>query len=258
MTRGVVSAFDEHATGYARTVGQTLLPVAHRVVDLAALRPGEAVLDVGTGTGTAAGFATGEGRSVFGIDAAPGMIALARTNVPAATFKVMDFAQTEFADGIFDVVIGSHSLLFAADRVAALREWWRVTRRGGRLAISVPGPQALTPTAIYHDVYARFGIDTSGRYPTASELGAQAAAAGWEAPTVGADEEVVIRLATEELFRTWRGIGTRAETTRDWTPDEHEALTREMLAVTPRDAGGTYVIPFGVLYLTASRAALDA
>lgn len=245
--------FDEYATGYERTLARTLEPVARRVVDAAALQPGEAVLDAGTGTGTAAAFAVGEGRSVFGIDGAPAMVELARRNVPEATFKVMDFADTEFADGTFDAVIASHSLLFATDRVAALREWRRVTRPGGRLSLSVPGPEDLTPTVLYREIYARHGISTAGRYPGPDELRALAEAAGWGEVEMAADPTVAIRLADEELFRAWRGLGARGEATRDWTPEQHETLTREMLAVTPRDPSGGYVMPFGALFVTARR-----
>ena len=44
-----------------------------------------------------------------------------------------------------------------------------------------------------------------------------------------------------------------ADATADYTPEQHRALTDEMLAVTPRAADGTYRIPFGALYLTARR-----
>ena len=91
-------------------------------------QPGERVLDIGTGTGTAAAVALGEGRSVVGIDGAPGMLELARQRVHGASFAQMDFNELTFPAGSFDVILASHALLFAADRVAALAEWRRVTR----------------------------------------------------------------------------------------------------------------------------------
>lgn len=246
-------AFDANATGYERTIARTLEPVAERVVAAADLRPGETVLDAGTGTGTAARMAVGAGRSVIGIDGAPAMIGLARRNVPEAVFRVMDFSETEFADGAFDAVIASHSLLFATDRIATLREWRRITRPAGRLSLSVPGPEDLTPSVLYRDIYARHGISSAGRYPEPDELRADAEAAGWTDLALDADPTIAIRLADEDEFRTWRSLGARGEATRDWTPEQHEALTREMLAVTPRDADGRYVMPFGALFLTARR-----
>lgn len=246
-------SFDAGATGYEATIARTLLPVARRVVERADLQPNEHVLDVGTGTGTAAGAAMGEARSVFGIDGAPRMIEIATRNVPDATFKTMDFGSLEFPDGLFHAVVSSHALLFAEDRGAALREWLRVTRVGGRLSLSVPGPLERSPNALYAEIYARHGVDHAGRYPTEDELAALATDAGWTDIETEGDPSLVIRLPTEELFRTWRSIGSRAETTHDWTDAQHETLTTAMLAATPRDEDGAFVIPFGALFLTARR-----
>ena len=246
-------SFDTGAAGYEATIARTLLPVARRVVERAALRPGERVLDIGTGTGSAAAAAVGEGRVVIGIDGAPGMLELARRNVPLATFEVMDFTALGFADASFDVIVSSHALHFARDREAALREWLRVTRPGGRLSLSGPGPLAVTPSTLYAEIYAGVGIDTRGRYLGPGELRAVAETAGWAGVTTEADPSLVIRLETEELFRTWRRIGSQAEATRDWSEEQHEALTVAMLAATPRDDRGAFLIPFGAVYLSAHR-----
>jgi hypothetical protein len=40
--------------------------------------------------------------------------------------------------------------------------------------------------------------------------------------------------------------------TAHFTPEQHAALTAEMLAVTPRDAEGWLRVPFGALFLTAA------
>jgi SAM-dependent methyltransferase len=246
-------SFDVGAAGYEATIARTLLPVARRVVERAALRPDEHVLDVGTGTGSAAAAAVGEGRTVVGIDGAPGMLELARHNVPGASFEAMDFTALTFEDASFDVVVSSHALHFARDRETALREWLRVTRPGGRVSLSGPGPLEVTPSALYAHIYERTGIDTSGRYLGPEQLRAVAEAAGWADVATEADPSLVIRLGSEELFRTWRRIGSHAEATRDWSDEEHEALTVAMLAATPRDEDGAYVIPFGAIYLTARR-----
>ena len=231
----------------------SLRPIAGAVVRRAALRAGERVLDLGTGTGIAAAAARGEGRAVIGVDAAPGMLAIARAEVPGVTFEEMDFTALTFADANFDVVIAAHALLFAADQPATLREWLRVTRPGGRLSLSVPGPAGVTPSAIYGEIYERHGIDTVGRYPSPETLAATVAAAGWTGVDTAADPATAIRLADADAFRTWRGIGLRGSATAEYTPEQHRALTDEMLAATPRTADGAYRIPFGTLFLTARR-----
>jgi ubiquinone/menaquinone biosynthesis C-methylase UbiE len=247
--------FDANADGYERTIAQALLPVARRVVDSAELQPGDRVLDVGTGTGTAASFALGEGRAVIGIDGAPSMVELARQRVPDATFEAMDFSHLTFADATFDAVVASHSLLFAEDQVDALAEWLRVTRPGGRLSLSVPGPPDLTPTRLFREIYERHGISTAGSYPDLAAVRRDVEAAGWSDVRPSADPTVTIRFATEDLFRAWRSLGARGEATRDWTPEQHEALTTEMLAATPRDTDGAYVMPFGAIFVSARRPA---
>ncbi len=245
--------FSETAAGYAATMAPSLRRVAAEVIRRADLRPAERVLDIGTGTGIAAAAARGEGRQITGIDAAAGMLAIARAGVSGVTFEEMDFTDLRFEDGTFDVVIAAHSLLFATDRVAALGEWLRVTRPPGRLSLSVPGPGAVTPTAFDADVFERHGVDTTDRYPTQEELAGFARDAGWGDVETNADPHVEIVLPDEAAFRTWRSIGARGPATAHYTDAQHEALTDEMLAVTPRAADGTLHIPFGAIYLTARR-----
>ncbi len=247
--------FDRGAAGYEQTIARTLVPVAQHVVERARLRPGERVLDIGTGTGTAAAAALGDGRSVVGIDGAPAMLELARRQVHGASFAQMDFNELSFPGASFDVILASHSLLFAADRAAALAEWRRVTRPGGRLSLSVPGPDEVTPTAVYQEVFTRHGIGVADPYPTRQRLIDEAVAAGWMEPEVEEDGSVTIRLADETAFRTWRSIGPRGNLTADWSPEQHEALTRDMLAASSRERDGSYVIPFGAIYLTARNGA---
>ncbi len=254
MSRTPAERFSENAAAYAATMVPSLRPIAAEVVRRADLRARERVIDVGTGTGHAAALARGGDREVHGIDAAPGMLAIARREVPDVDFAEMDFAALGYPDASFDAVIAVHALLFGTDRVAVLREWRRIAAPSGRLSLSVPGPDAVTPTAIYADVYDRHGIDTSDRYPTAESLADLAADAGWTEVTVVADSTTAIVLEDEEAFRAWREIGSRGAATADYTPEQHRALTDEMLAATPRDASGAFRIPFGTLYLTACRA----
>jgi hypothetical protein len=117
----------------------------------------------------------------------------------------------------------------------------------------VPGPSELTPSAVYAAVYERWGIETSFRYPTEEELAGWAHAAGWQTVATAADAEMAIRLPDEDAFAEWRRTGSRAGATAAFTEEQHAALTAEMVAITPREADGTFRIPFGALYLTAAR-----
>jgi SAM-dependent methyltransferase len=226
-----------------------LEPVAVEVVRRAQLGPGEQILDVGTGTGTAVRLALGDGRRVVGIDAAAGMLEIARHEVAGAEWLEGDFMRIPLDDGAVDVVIGVHALLFASDRVAALAEWRRVTTRGGRLSISVPGPGDFVPSAIFGEVYDRYRVDWSTRdYPDLAMLESWARDAGWDEIVTDADPTMGIPLGDEAAFLTWLRVG---RTLRELQPDRLEALAAELIAISPRASGGGYRVPFGSLYLTA-------
>ena len=251
MTSTPAQRFSETAAAYAATMAPSLRPIAAEVVRRAALQPTERVLDLGTGTGHAAAMARGDQRTVIAIDAAPGMLEIARAKVSGVEFGEMDFGELAYPDASFDVLIAVHALLFATDQAAVLREWLRVTRPGGRLSLSVPGPVAATPTGIYGLIYDRHGIDTTGRYPTRESLTALVESTGWTGAHAEADASTAIVLSDEHEFRLWREIGSRGSATANFTPEQHRALSDEMLAVTPRTAAGGFRIPFGTLYMTA-------
>lgn len=243
------AAFSQTAADYAATMAPALEPVAAEVVRLAALRPNERVLDLGTGTGTAAGMALGEGRRVTGLDAAAGMLEIARRENPGAEFVEADFTALPLEDGSADVVIAAHALLFAGDRVAALREWRRVAAAGGRLSLSVPGPGEVVPSAVFGGVYDRYGIEWSASdYPVPDEVAAWASEAGWSEVRTDADPTTAIPLADEAAFRTWLRV---ARTMSDWTAERIESFAQDLMAASPRDATGGFRIPFGAIYLTA-------
>ena len=249
---GAPENFSRTADAYQATMAVALAPIAAEVVRRADLQPSEAVLDVGTGTGIGAKAALGEGRRVVGIDAAPGMLRLARVTVPEAEFVEGDFSVLPFGDATFDVVVAIHALLFAEDRSATLEEWGRVARPTGRLSLSVPGPFERSPHTIYGDVYAAYGLTRGSDYPTAEELAKLAQRAGWQEVAIEPDPDTVIHLADESAFRRWLTVGSRGRAARDWPPDRLEALNRDLLAATPRDESGDR-IPLGALYLTARR-----
>ena len=249
---GSAEAFSDSARAYQSTMATALEPVATRVVRRAELQPGERVLDVGTGTGTAARMALGDGRAVTGLDAAAGMLAIAREAVSGAEFVEADFTAIPLDDGSVDVVLAVHALLFASDRAEALREWLRVTAPGGRLSLSVPGPGDVTPTAIFSEIYDRHGVDWTRRdYPQLEELERWARDAGWKDVAVDADRAAVIPLADDAAFLTWLRVG---RSLAGWSPERLDELGREMMAIAPRGADGGYRVPFGAQYLTASRA----
>ena len=131
-------------------------PFAEQVVEAAAPRPGERVLDVGCGTGIVARLAAeriGDDGLVVGIDGHPGMVEAARSIRPDLDWREASAEGLPFDDDGFDVVLCSLGLQFFADRGRALGEMRRVMRPGGRTVLATAGPTP-GPMRALHDVLA--------------------------------------------------------------------------------------------------------
>jgi ubiquinone/menaquinone biosynthesis C-methylase UbiE len=121
-------------------------PVARDLIDRAALRAGERVLDVACGTGIVTCLAAEQVRetgTVAGLDLNPGMLAVARSVTPPETSIDWHEASAEdmpLPDDVFDVVLCQMGLQFMADKPAALSEMRRVLAPGGRIILNAPGP----------------------------------------------------------------------------------------------------------------------
>ncbi|MEJ3655463.1 GNAT family N-acetyltransferase [Actinomycetes bacterium KLBMP 9759] len=111
---------------------------------VADLRPGERVLDLGSGGGLdvlLSAQRVGPDGYVYGIDASPDMLALARGHAAQAGVENVEFRRgfledVPLPDGAVDVVISNCVLTLSVDKPAALAEAARVLRPGGRFGIA--------------------------------------------------------------------------------------------------------------------------
>lgn len=100
----------------------------------------ERILDIGTGDGWPALRMAPHVKAVTAIDAAQLRVATAQANaerlgIKNVTFKQMSVLELDFPDGSFDGVVAASAVEQSADPYQALREIFRVLRRGGRLRL---------------------------------------------------------------------------------------------------------------------------
>ena len=149
MWSSVAEGWAEHADdGDERASGVTT-----RMLELAALRPGDRVLELACGPGglgiAAAEDVAPDGEVVLS-DVAPEMVAIAaaraeragRRNVSTA---VIDLEQIDQPDGSYDAVLCREGFMFAVDPAQAARELARVVKPGGRVVLAVWGPRERNP-----------------------------------------------------------------------------------------------------------------
>ncbi|WP_051966760.1 class I SAM-dependent methyltransferase [Kitasatospora mediocidica] len=140
-------AFSLAADEYDEANGPFFNPVGVRLAQLAGLRPGDRVLDVGCGRGAvlfAALAEVGPEGYVAGVDLAPGMVRATAAQAAGrglrnVSVRVDDAESLGFPDGSFEAALSSFALIFTPDPAAALDSLHRVLIPGGRLGFTAFG-----------------------------------------------------------------------------------------------------------------------
>ena len=138
--------WNKAAAHYESFWSEQLQPAQDLMLTLAALRPGERVLDIACGTGLVtlrAADAVGAAGFVAASDISEDMVATVAATAAARSlagdFRRMDAEKLEHPDAGFDAVLCALGLMYVAEPPNAVREMRRVLRRGGRAAAVVWG-----------------------------------------------------------------------------------------------------------------------
>ncbi|MFD8691113.1 class I SAM-dependent methyltransferase [Streptomyces sp. NPDC059651] len=176
------------AESYARTHARLCAHTVPALLDAAVVGSGTRLLDVGCGSGSVTVAAVGRGAVVRAVDAEPGMVAATRRAAPGVEARTGTLPQLPYPDGEFDAVVANFVLNHVGRPLESLVELRRITRPGGRIAVTIwqvpnaPG-QALIGRAAQAAGLTRpdwlATVDAEHNFPRTPEgLGALLTAAG--------------------------------------------------------------------------------
>jgi SAM-dependent methyltransferase len=176
---------------------------------IAAMRPGEVVIDLGSGAGFDCFLAAqqvGPAGHVIGVDMTHEMLKKARENgakIGAATveFRLGELEHLPVADSTADVIISNCVINLVPDKRQVFREAFRVLKPGGRLAVSDIVNMAPLPPDLQADSALICGCVAGAAATERIEA--------WLAEAGFADVRVTVKPESRELIATWapgRGI----------------------------------------------------
>src|SRR5439155_10146314 len=146
-------SYDATAAEFAVLTENYSTKVASRMLDLAGVKAGDRLLDIGTGTGLLARMAAERRADAVGIDHSAGMLAQAQASADEAgvgnrtQFLQMDAEALKFEDESFEDTVSLFVLRHLPNPAAAVREMHRTLKPGGRLIVSIgarPNPFSTT------------------------------------------------------------------------------------------------------------------
>ncbi len=170
---------------------------------IAEMRPGEVVVDLGSGAGFDCFLAArqvGEAGRVIGVDMTHGMLAKARDNagklgLAHVEFRLGEIEHLPIADNTADVIISNCVINLSPDKPAVLREAFRILKAGGRLAVSdvvmlkpLPPELAARPELYAGCIGAAAAMDSLS---------------SWLAEAGFTDIRIVPRPQSRDLIREW-------------------------------------------------------
>ena len=184
---------------------------------LAELKPGETVLDLGSGGGIdvlLSARRVGPAGKAYGLDMTDDMLALAEENRRASGLTNVEFLKGEIEhiplpDGSVDVIISNCVINLSGDKDRVLREAFRVLKPGGRFALSDVVVRGDVPPAIRRNMERWAGCIAGALSDT--EYRAKLGAAGF----TDVDVEVTRVYGSDDARTFLKAEGVDADTIAD-------------------------------------------
>jgi SAM-dependent methyltransferase len=244
-----------------------------RLLERAAVRPGEHVLDIGCGAGETtmelASRVGPEGR-VAGVDVSRLLLAKAEARAAAAgighlAFTLADAQTHEFVPGEFDLVASRFGVMFFADPVAAFRNIATALKPGGRMVFVAWGTLEKNPwfTIPRDAAVAQLGAPTPVPANAPGPFAFQdptyvidiLSEAGLAEPSVSVEEIMLTPAGDLETIATLAatlGPASRIIGEKDGTPDDVAAIVAKIAeALAVYGADGAYPVPATVNFFAA-------
>ncbi len=185
---------------------------------LAELKPGETVLDLGSGGGIdvlLSARRVGRTGKAYGLDMTDEMLALARDNQRKAgaanvEFLIGEIEAIPLPDNSVDVIISNCVINLSADKDRVLREAFRVLKPGGRFAVSDVVTRGHIPEQLRKDVLLWVGCIAGAL--DEDDYRAKLAAAGFE--KIGVEPTRVYRVEDAREFLAGKGFDVDALATQ--------------------------------------------
>jgi SAM-dependent methyltransferase len=234
-------SFDVPGDAYGRFMGRYSEPLADQFVELAGVRRGQRVLDVGCGPGalTARLVARCGPDDVSAVDPSAPFVQAARDRLPGVDVQRATAEELPFDDDSFDLCLAQLVVHFMADPVAGLREMGRVCRAGGLIGASVWDHTAGTGPLSPFWAAAR-DLDPSA--PGEAELaGSREGHLAQLAEQAGLDEvtstSLTVRVAFASFEDWWApyllGVGTTGDYMETLSDEQRRAIEQRCCEVLP-------------------------
>lgn len=249
--------WDAAAAHYEEGWRGPLLPAQRRLLEAAALRPGERVLEVACGSGLvtrAVAKAVGATGSVLATDLSQSMVELTRSRceaegLPWVATARMNAEALDVEEGSFDAALCALGLMYVPQPRLAVRSMARAVRPGGRVAATVWGQRRNCGWAeIFPIVDARVVSEVCPLFFATGAPGAliaDFAAAGLEDIREQRQSEVLAFDDEAALLEAMLLGGPVALAVKRFTPEVMAEVEQEFLASVAehRKAGERYEIP---------------